>query len=147
MLNMEKIKKIALVIVSIVALGILIELGIFIHMKLFSKESVYEEKIEELNLSNKQLQKDRDSIAIIEETIRKRLEVLSKIENDLRGIVDRKDLDISREKINSQKIKLELDSIRTNINNIRKRIENFKKSPPNRNEEDLINSIKIKTKK
>jgi len=138
-MNMKNLKDIALVLFAVLAI-------IFASTTFFRGSSKYKYQIEELRKDNKRLQSQRDSIVKAGEAIQHRIDSLTAIETRLNGIIADKDVEIAKAKSNAQKSKAELDAMRTNLEKIRKQIEEAEKKPANREGEDLINSLKIKTR-
>jgi chromosome segregation ATPase len=135
---MKNIKDIAITVLAILCI-------IFAAITFFGGDSKYKHQIEALQNDNKRLHTERDSIIKAGKEIQSRIDSLTIIENRLKGVIADKDIEISKAKSNAQKSKAELDSMRQKLEKIRKQIADAKKNPPNREGEDLINSLKIKT--
>jgi len=137
---MKNIKDLAIVIFAILTI-------IFAGTTFFGGGSKYKYQIEELQKANKKLEIQRDSIIDAGKAIQHRIDSLTLIEKRLTGIIADKDLEIIKAKSNAQKSKAELDTMRSKLEKIRKQIQEAKKNPPNREGQDLINSLKIKTQR
>jgi chromosome segregation ATPase len=126
----------AVLLIAVLALG---------WSAFFRGDNAYKERIKSLEEKNVQLQKDRDkidseiqrrnddfdSLEIVDSFIQARLAISEEETARLRQQVDR--------------AQNELSTARQSVIEARRRIEDLKKSPPNRQGEDLINSLKIKT--
>jgi hypothetical protein len=135
---MKNIKDILIVILLGLAL-------IFAWTTFFGGDSLYKHKVKELEADNKKLQNERKLIDAKILNIQARFDSLCVEDKKLQGIISAKDIEIEKNKKSAAKSKAELDVIRKNLEDTRKQIEEAKKNPPNREGQDLINSLKIKT--
>jgi peptidoglycan hydrolase CwlO-like protein len=113
----------------------------------FRSDIGYKEKLKQLEIRNKVIEHQKDSIKEI--LVKKEIEFikLKKSESILELEIESLKIDILNAKRNANKSKAELDKIMKSLAETRRKIEDLKKNPPNRTGNDLINSIKIKTKK
>lgn len=127
---------------------ILILLGlslVFAWTTFFGGDSLYKHKVKELEADNKRLQEERKSIDAKILVIQAKFDSLSIEDKKLQGIITLKDAEIDKNKKSAARSKAELDTIRKRLEETRKQIEEAKTNPPNREGQDLINSLKIKT--
>jgi hypothetical protein len=113
----------------------------------FGGDSAYKERVKALEKENKELQAKRavldaeierrkaafDSLLVVEIQLQSELSVIEAETRLLREEVERS--------------RGEMDVVRERISETRKKIEALKKSPANRRNNDLINSLKLKTQK
>lgn len=112
-----------------------------------SSNSDYKKQVNKLREENKKLKMGRDSLSLN----------INKLEDDFKKIKESEDsllvsIEISRNKIIELKKSVnassnELGRLRKEVYEINKKIEEFNDNPPNRLGDDLINSIKNKTKR
>ena len=97
-------------------------------------------ELEELSLKKKESDRIIDSLGIEADRLNSQEQRLksdiSRLESEIRDAIARANQSAKN-----------LDRINKELAETRKKIEEFKKNPPNRTGDDLINSIKIKTKK
>lgn len=113
----------------------------------FRGDSGYKERLKQLEIRNKVIEHQKDSIK--EVLVQKEIEFikLKKSESILESEIASLEMDILNARRNANKSKAELDKIMKSLAETRRKIEDLKKNPPNRTGNDLLNSIKIKTKK
>jgi chromosome segregation ATPase len=129
-------------ILIIVLLGLAL---IFAWTTFFGGDSLYKHKVKELEADNKRLQEERKTIDAKILVIQARFDSLSVEDKKLQGVIASKDAEIEINKKSAARSKSELDAMRKDLEKTRKQIEQAKKNPPNREGQDLINSLKIKT--
>jgi chromosome segregation ATPase len=129
-------------ILILVLLGLAL---IFAWTTFFGGDALYKHKVKELEADNKRLQEERKSIDAKILVIQAKFDSLSVEDKKLQGIIEVKDAEIDKNKKSAARSKAELDTIRKRLEETRKQIEEAKKNPPNREGQDLINSLKIKT--
>jgi hypothetical protein len=129
-------------ILIIVLLGLAL---IFAWTTFFGGDSLYKHKVKELEADNKRLQEERKTIDAKILVIQARFDSLSVEDKKLQGVIASKDAEIEINKKSAARSKSELDAMRKGLEETRKQIEQAKKNPPNREGQDLINSLKIKT--
>lgn len=104
------------------------------------KVDALKRELEELSLKKKESDRIKDSLRSETDRLEsqgKRLESdISRLESEIRDAIARANQSAKN-----------LDRINKELAETRRKIEEFKKNPPNRTGDDLINSIKIKTKK
>lgn len=128
---------------------ILVLLGfslIFFYKWYFSGVDGYKNELKRLHSENKILQHKRDSVNLIIrglETDYKKLQVL---DSTLRVKIKKDEEEIKFAKDRANKSKGELDNLRLELEKTKKQIEDLKDKPANRTGDDLLNSLKIKTK-
>lgn len=112
-----------------------------------SENYTYKEEINKLKKENEIINKRRDSLLREREIlISKNTIIENKNKNILLKISDlEKELIIQKSKAKSSKD--DLENLIKMLNDTRKKIENIKKYPPNRKDEYLLNSLKIKSNK
>lgn len=128
-------------------IGLLIMTIIFGYFTFFQSDPLYKQKVKELEADNKRLQEERRAIDARLAQTQRRIDSLTVIENQLNAIISSKDEEIERNKRKATASRAELDKIKSELEKVRKQIEDAKKNPPNREGQDLINSLKIKTAK
>jgi hypothetical protein len=113
----------------------------------FRGDSGYKERLKQLEIRNKIIEHQKDSIS--EVLVKKEMDFikLKESESILESEIASLEMDILNARRNANKSKFELDKIMKSLAETRRKIEELKKNPPNRTGNDLINSIKIKTKK
>jgi chromosome segregation ATPase len=126
----------------IVLLGLAL---IFAWTTFFGGDSLYKHKVKELEADNRRLQEERKTIDAKILVIQARFDSLSVEDKKLQGVIASKDAEIEINKKSASRSKAELDAMRKGLEKTRKQIEQAKKNPPNREGQDLINSLKIKT--
>lgn len=104
------------------------------------------DEIKALLEQNKVIQKERDSLKIARHILESDFNNLRMNDSLKASEIARLDktLSIMQEEVNRSR--KDFDKIRKELEETRKKIEEFKKNPPNRTGDDLINSIKNKTK-
>lgn len=112
-----------------------------------TSNSDYKKQVKKLREENKKLKIDRDSLSLN----------INKLEDDFKKIKESEDsllikIEISKSEIlelnrGANVSKNELAKLRKELYEINKRIKEFNDNPPNRVGDDLINSIKNKTKR
>lgn len=104
------------------------------------------DEIKALLEQNKVIQKERDSLKtarVILENDFNNLRMNDSLKASEIARLD-KSISIMQEEVNRSR--RDFDKIRKELEETRKKIEEFKKNPPNRTGDDLINSLKNKTK-
>ena len=104
------------------------------------KVNAMKRELEELSLKKKESDRIIDSLGIEADRLKSQEQRfksdISRLESEIRDAISRANLSAKN-----------LDRIKKELAETRRKIEEFKKNPPNRTGDDLINSIKIKTKK
>lgn len=132
---------------DVLIVALLIMTIIFGYFTFFQSDPLYKQKVKELEADNKKLQEERKVIDARLAQTQKRIDSLTVIENQLNAIISSKDEEIERNKRKANSSRAELDKMKNELEKVRKQIEDAKKNPPNREGQDLINSLKIKTSK
>lgn len=104
------------------------------------------DEIKALLEENKVIQKERDSLKTARHILENDFNNLRMNDSLKASEIARldKSLVIMQEEVNRSR--KDFDKIRKELEETRKKIEEFKKNPPNRTGDDLINSLKNKTK-
>lgn len=129
---------------------ILVLLGfclIFFYKWYFSGDDGYKKEVKRLREENKKLQQKRDSVNFIIQGLEKDFSELKKIDSTLKVKIFSMESEIISAKEKANRSKSELEKLRVEIEKTKKQIEDLKQNPPNRKDEDLLNSLKTKTKK
>lgn len=131
-----------------ILLLILLAISIFfIYKNYFSEDSDYKKKLRDLKLDNERLQRKRDSLNNCKILLEKEFSILSKNSKSLEVKLDSMKNELISQKNKASLSKKELDELRHKLAETKKKIEELKNNPPNRQEIDLINSLKSKMKK
>ncbi len=128
---------------------ILVLLGfslVFFYKWYFSGLDGYKKEIKRLHSENKILQNKRDSVSLIIKGLEIDFVKLQKQDSLLKIKIQNSENDVRLAKDKANKSKSELDNLRKDLDNTKKQIEELQKNPLNRTGDDLLNSLKIKTK-
>lgn len=120
---------------------------IFFYRWYFSDSDGYKKEVDRLRKENQSIIKKRDSIDVhlvgLQNEFSRLKQTDSVLQIKLRGMES--EVQYAKNKANISK--LELDKLRVELESTRKQIEDLKNKPANRTDEDLLNSLKNKTKK
>jgi predicted RND superfamily exporter protein len=107
----------------------------------------YKEQLSKLDSSNKALEKTRDSLYKNIKSVDSNLLVLKKHDSLLNKEILELDAEVIKDKKIAAKSQAELNHIKNDLDSTRKQIIEAKAHPANRSGNDLLNSLKIKSKK
>jgi chromosome segregation ATPase len=113
----------------------------------FKADKNYKNQVESLREENKKIQISRDSLSMNILSLEKDFNLIKAREDSLMTRIEKLDTQISDSKSKANKSKAELDALRKELLETNNKIKELKNNPPNRNGQDLINSIKNKTQK
>ena len=113
----------------------------------FKADKNYKNQVESLKEENKKIQITRDSLYMNILSLEKDFNLIKAKEDSLIIKIEKLNTQISDSKNKANKSKAELDALRIELLETNKKIKELKNNPPNRNGQDLINSIKNKTQK
>jgi chromosome segregation ATPase len=131
---------------SILIIFFLLTTLFFGYRWFFGRNSASEERVKQLDAQFKELEKQK---AENEKQIlfwRKRFDSLQVDEERLKLELEKLTEKTRVAELEAEKSKGKLDKLRKEIMETRKKIEDFKKSPPVKTEEELLQSLKNKTK-
>jgi septal ring factor EnvC (AmiA/AmiB activator) len=131
---------------SILILVLLAGCLIFGYMWYFKSDNVKSE-LKELRADNERIKKERDSINIHLRALEVNFTKLKQNEKFLQQKINDLELEIERSKQKANKSQAELNKLRLRLEETRRKIKELKNNPPNRTDDDLLNSLKIKTMK
>jgi len=123
-----------------ILLAIILFAGIFLKF-----ESEYKKTINDLKKRNEILQSKNQQIDRRLDNLWIEYSILQKRDSSLRLEIKKRDIKISEALLSAKKSQIELEKTRNAILLTRKKIEDFRKNPSNRIDDDLLNSIKLKT--
>jgi chromosome segregation ATPase len=109
--------------------------------------SEYKKQIDSLREENKKIIKMRDSIDEVIYSLQNKNLILEQKAIEIIGENMKLSKELSDEKNKSNKSKEELLKLMREIAETKKKIEELKKNPPNRKEDELLNSLKKKLQK
>lgn len=136
-------KDIKNIIIVILLAGLLI----FGYIAIFGGDSNYKQQLKELKTKNELLEKQRDSIDVVINNLHAEYAKLKVREAELAKEVTALDAEVEQNKANAKRSQAELDIMKRDLKETRRKIEELKKHPANREGDDLINSLKLKTTK
>lgn len=113
----------------------------------FKADKNYKNQVESLKQENKKIKISRDSLSMNIFSLEKDFNLIKAREDSLMTRIGKLDTQISNSKNKANKSKAELDALRKELLETNNKIKELKNNPPNRNGQDLINSIKNKTQK
>jgi septal ring factor EnvC (AmiA/AmiB activator) len=130
-------------IIIIVLLGFLFVFGYM----WYSGRGEYKDRVNQLNKEIKDIQNIKDSIDVENKKLDNLLSNLQMEDSILQVKIS--EIEITNQKLTDDliKSKKELLGFRTNIADVKRQIENIRKNPANRDEVELINSLKNKLNK
>ena len=120
---------------------------VFVWKSLYEGDKQYKKELEKLREENKMIQQKRDSLLKGREKLELDLTVIRKNNDSLiyRSNVLEKEVKDQKNKANLSR--QELDKLRKELEETKIKIEEIKKHPANRDGNDLLNSLKSKSKK
>lgn len=120
---------------------------VFVWKSLYEGDNQYKKELEKLREENKMIQQKRDSLLKGREKLELDLTVIRKNNDSLiyRSNVLEKEVKDQKNKANLSR--QELDKLRKELEETKIKIEEIKKHPANRDGNDLLNSLKSKSKK
>lgn len=127
---------------------ILVLLGfslIFFYMWYFRGSDNYKDDLKKLKQENKELHEKRDSIQLHLNSLNDSFNELRKQDSLLKVKISDQELEIQKFKNKANASKDQLNKLLKELEETRKKIQELKNNPPNRTDQDLINSLKIKT--
>jgi hypothetical protein len=125
----------------------LLVLALFFGYKwLYQNDGASEERIKQLEKELKEILKKKELNTKEIDFWKKRFDSLSVEDLKLRDQIIALEKETQAAERDALISKKKLEEIRANLILIRKKIENFKKNPPNREDEELLNSLKNKLK-
>jgi hypothetical protein len=130
------------IVIFVLLLGCLF----FGYRSFFSSDNLYKYKVEELRKQNDSLFIEKSIIDEILIKLSMEFDSLKIIEENLIEEINQRDIDIERSKNKADQSRKELDKYRKEIEETKRKIEWMKENPANRTGENLINSLKSKSK-
>ncbi len=120
---------------------------VFVWKSLYEGDKQYKKELEKLREENKMIQQKRDSLLKEREKLELDLTIVRKHNDSLiyRSNVLEKEVKDQKNKANLSR--QELDKLRKELEETKIKIEEIKKHPANRDGNDLLNSLKSKSKK
>lgn len=118
---------------------------IFGYLQVTKDDSGYKSKIEKLREDNNRLIEENKKIDGIIDSLKVEYINLQKTDSLLNVEISKRDAEIAKALADSKKSKAELDRIKTEMEAIRKKIQELKANPFRRTDNELINSLKLKT--
>jgi chromosome segregation ATPase len=106
----------------------------------------YAQKIESLRSQNSALEENRKRLSLEFAKLKKELAELEEREAVLVQKILLQAAEIEEAKMQADKSQSSLNKLQQELNKTRKKIEELEKSPANRDGDELLNSLKIKTK-
>lgn len=110
-------------------------------------DSVSKEKVKQLEEEFKRLERKKDSLTISINKWKVKFDSLSVKGEELSKINAKLEIDVKKAESDANISKANLDKLRVDMLDTKKKIEDLKKNPTKRTGDDLLNSIKNKTKK
>lgn len=120
---------------------------IFGYKTFFSGDNLYKEKVKQLEAANLLLQKERAGIDLKIDSLKTEYGKLKAREQKLAYDITTRDGEIAKNKAAAARSKVELNKFKHDIAETQNKIEGMKKHPANRDGDDLLNSLKLKTQK
>lgn len=130
-----------------ILLAILVIACLVLAYLAFTKDGgEYKQQLKDLAQKNAEIEKQRKSIDITLSVLKLQYDSLKKQEAALVATIETQEKEIERRKTIAAKSQAELESIKRELANTRDAIKKAKDNPPNRTGDDLLNSLKIKTR-
>jgi len=130
-------------ILILVLLGISLFLG---YSWYFKGNSGYKEKVKQLEKEYKELEKEKNLIDLEITKWKSKYDSLEVVDKKIQSDLLLLQEEVKRAEEEAKKSKQQLSKIRAELAETRKKIEEFKRNPPNRTGDDLLESLKNKTK-
>jgi septal ring factor EnvC (AmiA/AmiB activator) len=131
---------------NIIILALFVGMMIFASIVLLGKSSNYKQQVKDLEAKNKVLQSERVEIHKRVAALEREYEALKKKEAELLADIAKRDIEIANSKAAASRSKAELDKLKKDLQKTREDIKNHEDNPANRTGDDLLNSLKLKTK-
>lgn len=130
-----------------VMLAILMVVCIVLAYLAFTKDGgEYKQQLKDLAQKNAEIEKQRKTIDSTLSVLKLQYDSLKQQEAVLVATIENQDAEIEKRKKIAAQSQAELDSIKKELANTREAIKKAKANPPNRTGDDLLNSLKIKTR-
>jgi len=120
--------------------------GLLAYFAFFTSNPEYKKKVKELQTANDILKLQRDSLDKDIAKLQGDYNTIKAVGDSLDKEIVKLDAEIKKNKAAAALSQGELDKVRKDLAGTRKKIDELKKNPPNRTGDDLLNSLKIKTK-
>lgn len=132
---------------SIIILVMITLCGFFAWKYYNETNSDYKKELNKLRDENKIIQQKRDSLLVIRKELEHRNTFYIQENNKLMAQSLYLEKEANEQKSKANKSKVELERIINELKETQKKIEELKNKPANRTDEDLLNSLKLKSKK
>jgi chromosome segregation ATPase len=134
--------------IKTIIIGLLLVFSIIFFWKWYTNgDSTYKKELDALARENKSLQDKRDSLYKERLQLENELKIIQTKSFELEREISNLEKEVEEQKRNSKKSRIELDKLRAELEETKKKIEELKTNPPNRTGDDLLNSLRNKTKK
>jgi flagellar basal body-associated protein FliL len=130
-------------IIILVLLGLTLLFG---YKWFFGGNKESKQRVKQLEQEFKQLESQKKLVDLEIATWKAKSDSLIKIDIKLQEDLARQEAETKKAEIESQKSKANLDKLKKDIIEIQNKIKEFKKNPPNRTGDELLESLKNKTK-
>ena len=110
-------------------------------------DNVSKERVKQLDEEFKKLEIKKDSLTKSINKWKAKFDSLSVRDEELSKINAKLEIDVKKAESDANTSKVNLDKLKGDISNTKNKIEDLKKNPTKRTGDDLLNSIKNKTKK
>lgn len=131
---------------SILVIALLGLTLIFGYKWFFNKDAGSTERLNQLEKEYKELEARKLELDKKIEVFKTKYDSLELVDNKLKNKLLKSESETRKAEIESRKSLVELEKSKREMNNLYKKIEQYKDSPANRIDDDLLESIKNKTK-
>ena len=139
--KMKKMKDLKNIIIIALLAGVII----FAAIVFYGGDSGYEYRVNALQKENAGLKVQRDSIDATILVLESKYKLLAQKESALSIDIGKRDSEIAKAKIAAVISKGKLEKIQMDLTSTQKQIAELEQNPSNRDGDDLLNSIKLKT--
>jgi Tfp pilus assembly protein PilO len=132
---------------NIIILVLLAGFLLFGYLWFFRDTTDYKAKIKQLEKEKQELIETRDSLDAVAINLGKKYAILVQKEAVLLADIAKKEAEIRKSKEAAARSQAELNRLKNSLKETQRKIEELKKNPANRESDDLLNSLKLKTQR
>ena len=132
---------------NIIILVLLAGFLLFGYLWFFRDTTDYKAKIKQLEKEKQELIETRDSLDAVAIDLGKKYTILVQKEAVLLADIAKKEAEIRKSKEAAARSQAELNGLKNSLKETQRKIEELKKNPANRESDDLLNSLKLKTQR
>ncbi len=130
-----------------IIITLLLVASLFLYYKWHNSEnSNYEQELNKLKQENLLIHKKRDSLLSERSILQSDLNLIKNENQRLQLVSEKLEKESLEYRNRANKTKHELDNLRSQLEETHRKIEELKHNPPNRSDDNLLNSLRSKTK-